>query len=217
MFHIKKLIAFSGVDGSGKSTQLKLLSNKLNIEGKKNQIIWSRGGYTPAFDFIKKLFRISKESSLNQAKHLENRKTQMNKSWIKKIWLVISILDLIFLYSVVFRYKGLMGYHILADRYIYDSLLDFNRNFPGENVSEWWLWRLLTLTAPKPRIQFLLLVSVEVSKTRSRLKNEPFPDSEDTLKWRYEKYCELCRNNDYHYIDCTKSIEQVHEVILSKI
>ena len=52
------MIAFSGLDGAGKSTQIDLLRKKFLNERKSVFVFWSRGGYTPGMLFFKKSRRL---------------------------------------------------------------------------------------------------------------------------------------------------------------
>ena len=49
------MIAFSGIDGAGKSTQIGLLKVHLVDNGFNVLVFWSRGGYSPGMMFLKKL------------------------------------------------------------------------------------------------------------------------------------------------------------------
>ena len=52
------IIAFSGTDGAGKSTQIKILVSEFSKQGFKVKYIWARGGYTPLFSALKFFLRI---------------------------------------------------------------------------------------------------------------------------------------------------------------
>ena len=39
------IVSISGLDGAGKSTQIKMLSKRLIEDGMSTKIIWARGGY----------------------------------------------------------------------------------------------------------------------------------------------------------------------------
>jgi dTMP kinase len=93
--------------------------------------------------------------------------------------------------------------------------VDFNHNFPNEEVASWWSWRVLKALAPTPRVRFLLIVPPEESARRSKLKNEPFPDSPETLAWRYARYQALADTGKWQAIDCQASIETVNQKILA--
>ena len=55
---LNKIIVFSGTDGSGKTTQIKLLINELKKKGFSTKYLWARGGYTPLFLGLKKILKI---------------------------------------------------------------------------------------------------------------------------------------------------------------
>ena len=48
-------IVFSGLDCSGKSTQIEFLRKEFSDREKNNLVFWSRGGYTPGFQKLKDL------------------------------------------------------------------------------------------------------------------------------------------------------------------
>ena len=51
------IVVFSGTDGSGKSTQIKILINEFRKQGFRAKYIWARGGYTPLFSALKKILK----------------------------------------------------------------------------------------------------------------------------------------------------------------
>ena len=73
---------------------------------------------------------------------------------------------------------------------------------------------MLKALTPTPRVRFLLIVPPAESARRSILKNEPFPDSPETLAWRYARYQELAESGKWQAIDCQVSIEAVQAKIL---
>ncbi|MDB4445459.1 hypothetical protein N9156_03910, partial [Akkermansiaceae bacterium] len=204
-------------DGAGKSTQIKLLEDRLQFEGAKTIQFWARGGYTPLFSLLKGLIRKLCPGSVPQAGPSAERSQQFESSRVRKVWLLLSILDLVLCYAVWLRFKRLQGYTVICDRYIEDSLLDFTRNFPSENVANWYSWKLLRRLTPEPSHHFLLYVTPEESARRSKLKNEPFPDTPDTLEWRYARYQELIKSGKWCAINCEISIEVVHENIVGEL
>ncbi|HAV12392.1 MAG TPA: hypothetical protein DCX06_02685 [Opitutae bacterium] len=210
----RRIIVFSGTDGAGKSTQIQLLDDLLVAEGVKVTQFWARGGYTPGFSLFKALIRKVRPGSVPKPGPSKARSQQFKSSRVRRTWLLISILDLILCYAGWLRLKQMLGYTVICDRYIEDTLLDFNHNFPKEDVALWWSWRLLEALAPRPRLRFLLIVPPEESARRSILKNEPFPDSPETLEWRYARYQELAKTGPWVSIDCLDSIEAVNQQIL---
>lgn len=210
------LIVFSGTDGAGKSTQISLLSDLFNNQGRKTKSIWARGGYTPIFSFIKKITRTLMGKKLPHPGASEAREKIFKKGKVTSIWLFIATMDLLLYYGFYVRMLNLFGFTVICDRYIDDTKLDFENNFKDSFDTSSFSWRLLKWFAPTPNYSFLLYVPVEVSQHRSILKNEPFPDSYKTLTFRLNKYLDDFEfpNEKYQKLECTKSIEVIHAQII---
>ena len=50
------MIAFSGLDGAGKSPQIDLLTSVYKTNNKKSIMFWCRGGYSPGMLYSKSCF-----------------------------------------------------------------------------------------------------------------------------------------------------------------
>lgn len=212
------LYVFSGLDCSGKSTQINLLRDYCTKNNKKCFVFWSRGGYTPAFQKLKDLLRRFSQKRLPHPGFSSQREKALSNPFIRRVWLTIAILDLIYYYAFYLRLKKLLNYNIICDRYLMDTNIDFKLTYPHDDTDKWFLWKLLKIVALRPNYHFVLTISVEESQKRSKLKNEPFPDSPEVLNYRLHKYVDYCKNhkNVYH-IKCNKSIEAVEQEIYSLI
>jgi len=211
------MIAFSGIDGAGKSTQINLLRVNLESKGHKVLVFWSRGGYTPGMLLLKKFLGISGNSSQN-SKHQIKRNKLLTNNLTARIWLHLAIIDLITYYSLYFRIKELFGFSVICDRHIYDTEIDFRLNFPKVKFYDWWLWRLLILSSKRPVKHFISTIPVDESTRRSRLKNEPFPDSRVNLSRRLAIYKEYAdKESHIIHLDGMQSIQHLHSKILSEL
>ena len=209
------LIVFSGLDGAGKSTQIEKLKTKLEKKGMTVVVFWSRGGYTPGMELLKRFFRKSKVGIIPAVQgNSKERDSAFKRKGVRLIWLTLSVFDLIWNYGIVLRMKSLNNKIIICDRYIIDTLIDFNWTYPHEEVSEWFLWKLLNKVALKPNSHFILTITVKESRKRSILKNEPFPDTPKILNYRLAEYLSyVSKNKNTHHIDCQRSIESVESQI----
>jgi len=213
------MIAFSGLDGAGKSTQIELLKAYYEKEGDKVKYFWSRGGYTPGMEGFKSLVRKSNSNKIPSSQGPSKERDQsFSNPLVRKVWLSLAILDLVFLYGIYVRFKSFTGVKVICDRYIFDTSIDFRLNFPQENVDKWWLWKGLVFIAMRPKKHFVLTIPVEESLRRSKLKEEPFPDSEETLKTRLNDYLIFAnKSSNVIHINGAKKINDIHNVILEQV
>lgn len=210
-----KFIVFSGIDGAGKTTQIERLREFLAQSNIKNDYIWIRGGYTSGFEKIKGLLRRNTNSVIiPPSGNNPERRAAFSKPIIRRIWLILAIIDLIRVIKFEIPRFLRNGTTIICDRYLLDTLVDFKINFPQEKIENWPLWKLLQKTALKPDISFLLLIPVDESIRRSDIKREPFRDTREILATRYDCYRSLSKNFSYHLIDGLNSPDQVTEKIL---
>ena len=190
------IIAFSGTDGAGKSTQINRLTQSLEEAGQSVRYIWARGGYTPLMRAVKApLLRLmgrktgpETAATIKSGGYSDRRAGLMRSPLIARVWLLVAITDLALLYGLYVRYQSARGRIVICDRYTDDTKIDFARNFPGVFREDGVLWRFLEGFAPRPDLRILLTVPVEVSVKRSLAKDEPFPDDVSTLKFRLAHY-----------------------------
>jgi thymidylate kinase len=214
------IITISGLDGAGKSTQINRLTKRLVNDGRKVRYVWARGGYTPGFEFIKICLRRLPGMKLPPQGHSTARKKKFGNPFIQKIWLIVAILDLLFLWGLYVRILSFFNISVLCDRYLNDTLLDFRQNFPMVDVEKSFLWKWLRFLTPEADCAFVFWVPVEISKKRSLEKGEPFPDSGEVLEWRLEFYMDelFFPLDKYHRVDgrgeISKVTDKLYELII---
>ncbi len=213
----KNLFVFSGLDGAGKSTQIDLLENYFRKHGKKTVYLWSRGGYTSGINALKSLLRKSGGRAVPPTGRNKEREKALGRPIIRRLWLSLSIIDLMRVYGLQIRLWKMTGKMVICDRYLADTAIDFRLNFPGEPFEKYFLWKLLTWLTPKPDVTFVLLIPVEESLKRSVQKDEPFPDSPEVLEKRLCHYQALADKHSWLILDGQEPIEKVWENIQQAI
>ncbi|MCB7320088.1 dTMP kinase [Lacrimispora sp. 210928-DFI.3.58] len=209
------MISFSGIDCSGKSTQIELLCKELERKGKNYKVVWSRGGYTPGIEFVKKIIRGGRETS--KEKHLAHSAKVNENPMKRKILFLGSLMDLWLFYSIGLRLMGI-GRTIICDRYIWDTYIDFKMKYPEYDFEKGVWWKLTLKTMVKPRPALCLFIPAEESMYRSTLKEEPFPEKIEVRQERINWYMKELKNNRWDYvIDATSSIDTVFSVIKERM
>ena len=211
------LITFGGLDGAGKSTQIALLTDYLAKSGRKPVYIWSRGGYTTLLQGLKALSRRLLSRSLPPSGNSPQRSSALSKWWVRRLWLSLALLDLLWVYGVQIRWHRYRGRIVLSDRYLWDTAIDFRLNFPQEKLDDYWLWRFLGRISPEPDAAFLMLVTVEESVRRSEMKGEPFPDAPDSLRQRLACYQDLVPRVPFQVLDGSQPITTLFNRILTHL
>lgn len=213
------LIAFSGIDGAGKSTQIRLLSTSLDKRQLTSTVLWLRGGYTPGMLAAKAfLRRLGGRKILPTAGESLKRNSVLRNYFVRKLWLHVAVVELLWIMCVKLRYRVWCGETVICDRYVWDSMIDFQLNFPQEEIAHWWLFRLLSQYSLRPNVAILMLIPPEVSIERCYAKGEPFPNSAENSALRYQLYENLAQTatlcaNEWLIIDATNSVGQIHHKI----
>lgn len=182
------MITFSGIDSSGKSTYIDFLKKDLDEREMKYKVVWSRGGYTNIFEALKKLARLFAKKKLPKSGNSKQRDKMFQNKSVSNLWYIISMLDLIRLYSITFRLYKLFGYTLICDRYIWDTYVDFTIKFSEAKLKKSLLWKILEKSRRKPNISFFFNISAEESLKRSIMKEEAYMESLDIRKKRIDIY-----------------------------
>lgn len=211
------LVALSGIDGAGKSTQISLLSEKFDTEGVPYVYLWTRGGNTPGVTFIKSFLRRFSPLRLPPPGRSEGRTKMLAKPRVQILWLIAAILELCWIYGIFVRWQTFRGRLVLCDRYLADTLIDFKVMFPQQEVEVWMLWKFLVKITPAPAASFFLKIPLDTSFERCLVKYEPFPDTDEEKRTRYNLYVSHFTEDKATIIDGTGNKADICAQILGAI
>lgn len=118
------LIAFFGPDGSGKSTQVRLLANKFEDCDEKVKIVWIRSSHTLAYLVSSFLVKVGfhRVVSNQYGRTMKIPAIHTNRG-LRLLWStleVVSVMPLI-LYRVYIPLS--LGYTVVAERYVLDTIV----------------------------------------------------------------------------------------------
>lgn len=210
------MISFSGIDCGGKSTQMEKVYEKFKSEKIRCRMIHSRGGYTPLLEFVKNLIRRDRRGSAED--HEKYRQEIHGNSKKRKLLFWLSIFDLGLYYGIYFRFIELFGTTILADRYFWDSYIDFKMKYSEFDFEKWAVWKIAKAIYLKPKKSIIYVIPAELSMYRSTLKNEPWPEPVEVRRDRIERYMsEIEKNRWEAVINAEGSIDEVFEKTMEYI
>ena len=115
------IVSFSGIDSSGKTTQLKLLVKYCDENDIKCRWIWGKARGTPGVEYLKKIFRRDKYMTID--KKMEYRELFYKSSIKRKILLTISLLDLCWYFGIYYNILKYKYQILILDRFVWDTYI----------------------------------------------------------------------------------------------
>jgi thymidylate kinase len=121
---VSRLIAFFGPDGSGKSTQVKLLAHRLEDCDERVRVVWIRSSHTLAFLLSQFFLRVGfyRVVSNEYGRETKIPAVQVNSD-LRVFWSMLELLSVVPI--ILFRvYLPLsLGYTVIAERYVLDTIV----------------------------------------------------------------------------------------------
>lgn len=222
--HESRLISLSGIDGAGKSTQLRELTRCLEQRGESVSCLWARVGATPVFKTLSSGLRralgrqLPLEGTMEERlAYLAKRDSLIQSPFVRWVWMALALAELSIVWGVRVRWWLWQRRTVICDRYVWDALIDLRMAFPGIDIEKSWLWQLLLWAAPRADLALLLTIPLKESELRCRGKEEPLADLALHRQRRIALYEELADRGCWRRIDARASIEQVTESILAVV
>ncbi len=169
-----KLVVFSGIDGSGKSTQAESFCARLRERGCRVDYVWARR--VPVFTRIPaqiiKKFLLREKGKSDGAAYVEitqQRRGIMRSKWRRFFWTRLLLLDYLCVTWFRFWVNHRQAEYMVVDRYLADALVDFASMAPDPSGELRQLHRcLLARLFPKPSGFYLIDIPAEVGWDRKR-------------------------------------------------
>jgi thymidylate kinase len=209
MTHRPLLISFSGLDGSGKSTQIENLRRALERLGYRTRTLafWDDivVGTRWRESFVHKVYRSEKGVGA-PGKPVERRDKNVRKPYLTVARHLLYLLDAVHLAWCIAQNQGSAD-AIIVDRYIYDELA----NLPLANRLTRCFVRFVAAIVPRPDVAYILDADVEAARAR-----KPEYPVEFMRECR-ASYMELARQLGTLVIVPPLSIDAARHEILSRL
>jgi thymidylate kinase len=200
------LISFSGLDGSGKSTLIGMLSAKLDQCGIPHKVVWAKFGLHP----LGRITALIRRKNQPLQKTLDQNEPVESRNLFRFVYMQI----LLWSYYLILRRRVLAplrrGYLLLCDRYTYDTIVDLvvelglDTDRAEKLMTKIWI--------PKPDLAFWLNIDPVVAQSR---KDDALSISHGNA--RITQYQEI--SNKFSLIEITGDLspEESLAVIIEKI
>ena len=167
------LVAVSGVDGAGKTTQARSLLRALDRCEIRTKYIWSRPGSSLLSYRLVTLARIlvpglrhswretAGQGPKDSGRGVNGPGFDPGSRWHRAAWLLLVLLDCAIVYGVRVRFSLLTGHVVICDRFLPDAFADLASRFRDERAANHALLRCVGVICPKPDFPVLLQVDPE--------------------------------------------------------
>lgn len=207
-----RCITISGLDGSGKTTLANQLVEYLKSKGYKTKYVWIRSPHTFAYLISRILMRLGWRRTFRNPNGIAISRFKLYEgTFARKIWPAIEFFSIIPLIIFKVWLPNLLGYRIICDRYVIDSLVSIALTTRDMNFPDSFLGALLLKTMPKKCAS--LFLDADLSTVLKRRRDVEY--SIDEIKNEMKLYRALIRKaKTFYFNSATQSAEQIWKKVI---
>jgi thymidylate kinase len=202
------IISFFGPDGSGKTTLARALVRELKHRGLKPLISWMRGTHTLASIIARMIAKFSTFRGQNNPYYGVSIPSGM-----RRLWQLLEFMSVLPVLLVKFILPSILGYTVIAERYIPDFLAWVSTTTRDEDYLERLEARFMLALSAKANVRIYVTASeAELIKRRSGEVDQKF------LSRQLKLYNRLAKIVKAYKIDTTgRSVEETLDSLLSLV
>jgi len=215
-----KLICIIGLDGSGKTTQAKLLVKYLNSKKKRTKYVWNRFEPKISYPLVymgRKIFLRKADPYREYKKYALTKKKLFRNSILFNLYEKVILTDYFLQIFIKITFPLYMGINIVSDRYIYDSIVDIASEGDFSKDEIYKLFKRYSSIVPNPDV----IIYIDINEEEAYRRKDDIP-SIKYLKIRKKYYLELMKilkENGYrvYEINGEEDIESIQNKIQNYI
>lgn len=210
----KKVICFSGIDGSGKSTHARLVFKELKAKGINCRYRWLR--YPRFFSFIPEalysLISSTRKTGFSSSSQKTHKTPFHSSRVIINLWPLFQLVD-VFLTTVKNVYlPSLVHYTLILDRCVIDTLVDIAVSLKNEKLVFGVVGRSFLKLIPNDSLVLIFDVRERIAHVRVLRKNQT--EDVGALTRKRILYKSLSKTYRWNVINTDEPFREVHNKVM---